>query len=275
MKIEIQEIINLLLHTKGTDISIYEENFLIKTIDKRLMATDNNSYRNYCRYLIANESEIDLLFKSLHISFSEFFRNPLTFAVLEQIIFPSFLEKKKIRKEKDIRIWSAACAAGQESYSLAILFDELMEISNSKIVCRIFATDICPLELSNASRGVYQTKSVNKVSLQRIQKYFTKKGDSFTISQNLRKYIDFSVFDLLAEHGYSPPASIFGNFDVIFCSNILFYYKPEYRIRILEKLSKNLSPGGFLITGEAEREIVKSFKFREVFPNSAVFQKDK
>jgi len=275
MKIEIQEIINLLLHTKGTDISIFEENFLIKTIDKRLLATDNKSYQDYFRYLVANESETDLLFKSFHISFSEFFRNPLTFAVLEQIIFPSFLEKKKIKKEKDIRIWSAACASGQESYSLAILFDELIEASNSKIVCRIFATDISPLELSNASRGVYPTKSVNKVTLQRIKKYFTKKGESHTISQNLRKYIDFSVFDLLTEHGDSPPASIFGNFDVIFCSNILFYYKPEYRLRILEKLSKNLSSGGFLITGEAEREIVKSFKFREVFPNSAVFQKDK
>jgi len=275
MKIELQIIINLLLQTKGIDISIYEEDFLKKTIDKRLLVTGNNSYEDYCRYLTANKNEPDLLLNSFHNAFSEFFRNPLTFAVLEQIIFPSYLEKKKIRKEKDIRIWSSACAAGQEAYSLAILFDEMIETSNSKIFCRIFATDKSPLELTYASMGVYQTLSVNKVSLKRIQKYFTKKGDIYTISQNLRKYIDFSVFDLLANHGDSPPASIFGDFDVIFCSNILFYYKPEYRIRILEKMSKNLSPGGFLITGEAEREIVKNYNFKEVFPNSAVFQKIK
>jgi chemotaxis methyl-accepting protein methylase len=107
-----------------------------------------------------------------------------------------------------------------------------------------------------------------------MQKYFTRKGDNFIISSKLREYMDFSLFDLLTEQGESPPASIYGNFDLIFCSNVLFYYKPELRLRILDKLSKNLSPGGFLVTGETERELVKNYKFREVVAHSAIFQKN-
>lgn len=273
MENAIAEITALLLQSHEVDISIYEEAFLKRTMNKRLFVTKCIDYSDYFKYLKTHKSEIDLFLNSLHNGFSEFFRNPLTFSIIEQIILPSVLEKKKNTNEKELRIWSAACAAGQETYSISIVFDEMMETCSSKLKCRIFATDHNQAELSNAMKGTYQTASINKVTFKRINKYFTQQGENFTIIPKIKEYIDFSVFDLLTKHGESPPASIYGNFDLIFCSNVLFYYKPEYRFRILEKLSKNLSPGGYLITGEAEREIVKSFNFREVFLNSAVFQK--
>lgn len=275
MKNNLEEIVSLFLNTKETDLSIFDDAFLQKSVQNRIHATHSERVGDYLDYLSANKEESVQLMNSMHVAYSEFFRNPLTFSVLEQIILPSLLEKKKASNEKSIRVWSSACASGQEPYTVAILFDELIERTHTEVICRIFATDINSNELARASRGVYQLASLSKVPYRLINHYFVKRGDSFTISKELRKYIDFSCFDLLSQQGDSPPASIYGDFDLIFCSNVLFYYKPEVRTRILQKLVHNLSPGGYLITGEVEREILKRHKLKEVFPNSAIFQYSK
>jgi len=255
------------------DISMYKDSFLEKTIRNRKDETFCQTGEEYYSYLINNTDEPLVLLHHFGNSYSEFFRNPLTFAYLEQAVLPLLIEKKKAGKEKEIRIWSAACASGQEAYSLAILCDELIENTSADITCRIFATDINPDEISNAQQGIYQSGVLNKVTLNRIQTYFTGRGENYIISPKIKDYIDFSVFDLLSERVACPSASIYGNFDLVFCSNLLFYYKPEYRQRILDKTDHCLSPGGYLVTGETEREIVKQNNYREIFPNSAIFQR--
>jgi len=255
------------------DISGYDGHFLQNIINDRKielgMATDSQ----YLNHLETCSDEAFVFRCRLTNSYSEFFRNPLTFACLEQIILPQLIEKKKIKKENQIRIWSAACASGQEAYSIAILCDELIEAQKSDLNYLIFATDTNPDEILNAQKGVYQTATLGKVTLKRIQTYFNPAGETFSIVPQLRNQIDFSVFDLISDQESSPPSSIYGNFDLVFCSNLLFYYKPEYRMRILEKIGNSLSKGGYLITGEAEREIIKGNNYREVFVNSAIFQK--
>ncbi len=269
-----RDVIALLLQAHGIDISMFDDSFLVKTIEKRTLATGNNSSSSYCNYLATNLNEANALVDSLNINYSEFFRNPLTFAYLEQIVLPELVEKKKKSKEKEIRIWSAACASGQEAYSIAILCDEIRERDKANIASHIFATDINQDELSKAQKGNYHIESLNKVSLKRTNTYFTRRGKTYTIAEKLQEHVDFSLFDLLSENGYCPPASIYGNFDLVFCSNLLFYYNPEHRQRILEKIAGSLASGGYMITGETEREIVKAFSYREIFVNSGIFKKN-
>jgi len=273
VKNEIKKAIDFLLESQNTDISKYDESFLKKILETRMSARMLSSAGDYCDLLNSDRNEITALLKSLNISFSEFFRNTLTFAYLEKVLLPAIIEKKKKNGEKEIRIWSAACAGGQEAYSIAILFDEFIENSNG-VLCRIFATDISNSELENAKKGIFQSASLNKVSLKRIQNYFVQQGETYTISNRLAKYIEFSVFDLLSGHGFCPPESIYGNFDIVFCSNLLFYYKPEYRKLILEKTDHCLAPNGYLITGESECDIVAKHHYREIFPASAIFQRN-
>ena len=103
------------------DISIFDESFLERTIYNRMVISSCNSTTDYLKYLDTKSIEPALLLESLTNSYSELFRNPFTFALLKQIIFPKlFNEKEKIHANK-IRIWSAGCAAGQEAYSLAML----------------------------------------------------------------------------------------------------------------------------------------------------------
>ena len=273
MKNELEKTTGFLLRSRNMDISMYDDSFLEKMLKNRLSVTGSNSFDGYFDTLKSDKREADTFFDSLHITFSEFFRNPITFAYLEQIILPLLIEQKKKAQEKEIRIWSAACAAGEEAYSLAILFAELIESAQINIACRIFATDICQEKLMSAQKGIYQSKSLNKVTLKQIQTYFIQQGETYTIAPRLRETIGFSMFDLLSAQGTCPPASIYGNFDIIICSNMLFYYKPEIRKQILEKIGGCLAIGGYLITGETERDIVKKDYYYEVFLNSAIFQK--
>lgn len=255
------------------DISAYNHSFLKKSISIRMNLTSCDTLEDYLLYLGNIPDEVPELMWQMNNSYSEFFRNPLTFTCLEQIILPQLLENKKIKRENEIRIWSAACASGQEAYSLAILCDELMKPQMADINCRIFATDMNPDEISNAQMGVYQAPALGKVTLNRIQTYFTRKGGTYTIVPRLKESIDFSVFDLVSGLGSSPPASIYGNFDLVFCSNLLFYYKPESRNAILEKIGNSLDQDGYIVTGETEREIVRQNNYREVLPYSAIFQR--
>ena len=273
MKNELKNITDLIFTTHGIDISVYEDSFFVKSLEKRVDNLGLGSLGEYFDFLQKNESETSACLESLNINFSEFFRNPLTFAYLEQVVLPALIEVKKKSNENELRIWSAACAAGQEAYSIAILCDELRESSKAKISVRIFGTDINHAQLTKANNGVYQYKSISKVSLARINSCFTQKGETFTIEPRIKEYVNFSVFDLLSVQNACPASSVYGNFDMVICSNLLFYFKPEYQSQILEKIAGCLAYGGILITGEAEREIVKKSNYRELFVNSAIFQK--
>jgi chemotaxis methyl-accepting protein methylase len=170
-------ITELLLKTHSVDISKFDETFLEKIIRKRITETLCNSEETYCALLEQNEKEATVLFDSLFISYSEFFRNSLTFSVLEKIILPTLIAKKTKTKRKEIRIWSAACATGQETYSLAMLLKEYQNGDDEKINFRIFATDYCESEVNDAKKGEYNIEALNNLCLKRINQWFTKKGD--------------------------------------------------------------------------------------------------
>lgn len=255
------------------DISMYETSFLEKAMEVRMSALASKTTEDYLQLMEHVPEESIEMIDQLSNSYSEFFRSPLTFTYLEQIILPAIVAEKQKNQEKEIRIWSAACASGQEAYSMAILFEEIIHRLKKPVSLHIFATDNNAVQLANAQRGIYPMAAVNKVSLKRINTYFTQQGEYFIVDNELKKYIDFSIFDLLGEERNCPPASIYGNFDLVFCSNLLFYYNPSCRQRILDKAGNCLALGGYLVTGDAERGMVKENNYREVFPNSGIFQK--
>jgi chemotaxis methyl-accepting protein methylase len=271
MTSEMEEISRSVLQACGTDISRYDKSFLIQSIETRCSETGCHSLPGYITRLRENPDEAGILAESLQNTYSEFFRNPLAFAYLEQVVLPLLAGKKRKRKGSEIRAWCSDCAAGQEPYSLAILMDEINASSPEPTPCRIFATDISEKRLEEARRGLFHSYSLGNLSHKRFRNYFSGREELFRIDPKLKEYIDFSFFDLLAEEMSCPPPSIYGNFDIIFCCNILFYYRPEFRRRILKKIDHCLAPGGFLVSGETEREIMKEGNFREIVPNSAIF----
>jgi chemotaxis protein methyltransferase CheR len=267
-----KKIIEFLFKNYNIDISVYDKSFLNKCLHKRIEITNSNLIDGYYEYLLENKNEVTYFLDSLNIAVSEFFRNTLTFSFIEQVILPLLIEKKKRNNENEIRIWSAACAAGQETYSIAIILDEVIEKLKLNINYRIFATDINMKNLTLARNGIYQEAYLNKVTYHRVKKYFSYQDDYFTIIPKMKNNIDFSIFDLIENKNNCPSASIYGSFDIVLCSNILFYYNDENRQIILEKIKNCLAPDGYIITGETEREILKINNFKEILPESSIFQ---
>jgi len=256
----------------GIDISKYDESFLNKTLQRRLKETLNESEATYLTYLEQSSIESEIFLNSLQISYTEFFRNTLTFSVLEKLIIPSLILKKSTSSRNEIRVWSAACAAGQETYSLAMLFHELTNCHYGKINFRIFATDQSEIQIKEAQAGQYPESALNSLKLKRVNQWFSKFGETYTVNPELKENIEFTVFDLLNETYSCPPTSIFGDFDIIVCANILFYYTPEFQNMIIKKTKNCLSDTGYLITGETERELLIQSGFHEVYPQSAIFR---
>jgi len=262
----------LIVQNRGIDISKYEEVFLANSVLKRMKDTNCESESVYYNYLEQSSIEGDLFLNSLQVSYTEFFRNVLTFSVLEKIILPSLVLKMANSHRNEIRIWTSACAAGQETYSLAILLHEILIGHREKINFRIFATDQSEVQIQEAQAGQYTESALNGMNLKRANQWFTKTGEMFTVKPELKENIEFSVFDLLSDQFSCPPASIFGDFDLIVCANLLFYYKHEYQQKIIHKTRECLATKGYMITGETERDILIHSGFHEVYPQSAIFQ---
>jgi chemotaxis methyl-accepting protein methylase len=255
------------------DVSVFDEAFLSGAVSRRQERTTVRTVKEYGKILAENPIEAETLFQSLWVTYSEFFRNPLTFGLLEQLILPGLFETLEKTGRKELRFWSAGCAAGQEVYSLTILLDELEKSRNRLIPCRIFATDISLLELAQAQKGLYNRSVLGNVRLRQLAEYLSGKGETYTLIPRLREKVDFSVYDLLDAKTTCPPACIFGDFDLVFCSNVLIYYRPETQQAMLDKMKRCLRSGGFLIVGEAERQIVvRAGGFKPVVSGGEVFK---
>lgn len=271
---EYKQIIQFLNHRHNIDSAKYDISFLHTIIQLRLKITGCNTAASYYTLLEHSSSEFELFKNSLNVNHSVFFRNPLTFSVLEQIILPFMVVENGSSRIKELRVWSAACAIGQETYSLAMLLEEIKEIKNGQFSFRIFASDEKESNIVDARRGEYLISHLENLNIKRINRWFTRRKDIYCIDKRLKEHINFSVFDLLNDQNSCPPESIYGDFDLVICANLLFYYKPDYQKRILNKASDCLSERGLLITGDSERDILNKHGFQEVYPQSAVFRKN-
>jgi len=274
MEKELEKLIRLMKERFALDISVYDNSFLEKTVKDRLIATSRQTVEDYLVYLGGTPGETACLIGQLSNSYSEFFRNPLTFSMLEQAVIPKIFSQAEKTKSGEIRVWSAGCASGQEPYSLAMLLDDYKNNHQSDISYRIFATDSSEKELDGAKKGVFDRKTVKNTRLEFAEKHFRKSGENYILNSRLKKQVDFSHFDLLDKDSSSPPSGIYGDFDLIMCCNVLFYYQPEYQQMILQKFSRSLKSGGFLVTGEAEAHLVNSHRsFRQYAAPAPVFVK--
>lgn len=260
-----------ILRSRGFDASIFEPGFFANAVARRARARDLARPEDYEELLARDPGEPEELRASLYVSYSEFFRDPLAFACLERLVLPELLGRERRDGSRELRIWSAACAGGQEAYSLAMLCEEASRGYPPRPY-RIFATDISEEALERARLGLFGPGELGRISLGRLHGHFSPRGEEYELSSAIRRRVEFSRFDLLDAERHCPPSSVYGAFDLVVCCNLLIYYNEAERALILERLGSCLAEGGYLVTGEAEREIAASGGFREAFPASGVFR---
>lgn len=270
----LKDILNFLKEVREFDFSGYSTAMLERRIQKRLCATKCNDFRAYLNFLHQLPDELDQLIDVFTINVSRFFRNSLSFELIRKIIIPDLLINKINAQELSLRVWSAGCSFGEEPYSMAILLNEIVEKEKSSIKPVIFATDIDKKALKQASIGSYRFNSIRNVKYGLLDKYFNIENEKFILNPQLKEQVHFSFHDLLDEKSSVPSESIYGNFDIVLCRNVMIYFEKEYQNLIFNKLYKSLKPNGYLVLGEAEVP-TKSLKhkFRKINNCCKIYQK--
>lgn len=148
--------------------------------------------------------------------------------------------------KRTIRIWSAACSSGQESYSIAMIMQEFLS-ANPGWHCQIVGTDISDDILAQAMKGEYSQFEVQRgLTIQMMVKYFDQVDGKWRIKDELRQMVHFHNTNLLEEF------SSLGMFDIIFCRNVLIYFDQKTKADVLSRISKQLAPQGHLFLGACE-----------------------
>ncbi len=276
MNKEIKKILNLIIEKKNLDFSGNRPDMLRRRILIRQEASGKSDMSGYYLYIKNNNEELEKLTDSLTIKVSRFFRNSMTFNYLYEQVLPLNIRVKSSLENQEYRIWVAGCATGEEAYSIAILLNELLEKEKINIPIYIFATDINKNALKAAKQGIYSEESIKNVRFFLFRKYFKQKKESFHLNNKIKKMVSFSIYDLLDKKSNTPPESIFGGFDMVFCRNVLIYYNPEYQEIIFSKLFNSLNTGGSLILGKAEIPLKKYSKYFKKLNNACyIYKKNK
>jgi chemotaxis methyl-accepting protein methylase len=248
----ITDILEFLHEAKGFKYRAYHVEMLERRINNRIINTESKNIKNYYRLLISDADEATRLVEYFMINVTHFFRDPLCFEMLSKLIIPDLISSKIKLGNDSIRIWSAGCSRGEEAYSVAILINEYLEHAKINLHVDLFATDYDPGAIHLANSGIYTAESLKEIKLGLIKKYFVEMKGSFAVTPELKSMVKFSVYDLLDKRSYAPSESIFGNFDLILCRNVLIYFNQEFQEFILSKLHKSLAAKGVLMLGESE-----------------------
>jgi len=178
---------------------------------------------------------------------SFFFRDTTPFDIFKTVMLPHILQERA--GKKNFRIWCAAASAGQEPYSLAMILKEnagKMPGWRHEIV----GTDISEEILEKARTGIYSQFEVQRgLPITLLAKYFEKQGDLWQVNSTLRAMVQYRKFNLLDRF------QGLGQFDIVFCRNVLIYFDRETKADILERIAAQMPPDGFLILGAAETVI--------------------
>ncbi len=184
---------------------------------------------------------------------TSFFRDTKPFTLFQETILPHMIQARAARKT--VRIWCAACSSGQEPYSLSmILKDKEAQLKGWRF--EIVATDLSEEILAQARKATYSQFEVQRgLPIQYLMKYFTQVGENWQLKDDIKNMVKFSTFNLLDD------MSRMGQFDIIFCRNVLIYFDEKNKAQILGRVEKQLDKDGFLLLGGAETVLGITDKF--------------
>jgi chemotaxis protein methyltransferase CheR len=187
---------------------------------------------------------------------SSFFRDKPSFELFREQVLPEMLERRASTKR--LRIWSAACAAGQEAYSIAMMLDDL-KLGAKGWTVDLIATDISAEMIARAEQGLYSHFEVQRgLPILRLVEHFMQEGSSWRVVEPLRRMVQFRPFNLLDSYGWLD------DIDVVFCRNVLMYLDHRAKVGVLDKLSETVAADGYLLLGSVESPLGLSNEFEAV-----------
>jgi len=233
----------------GIHLPASKANLVYSRLAKRLRALGLESFRDYCD-LVGSEEGADertQMIAALTTNVTRFFREPHHFDHLRRKVIEPVAEE--VKQGRRLRIWSAGCSTGQEPYSIALTLLSVLPEARAHDV-RILATDINPLVLETARKGLYPAEEVVSVPADLRKSWMEPTGiGTLRLDEAARGLLSFRPLNLIGSWPMKGP------FDAVFCRNVVIYFDEKTQMRLLTRLSSLLRPGGFLYLGHSERMV--------------------
>ncbi len=250
----------------GIDFSHYKPATIRRRLAQQIGAVGCRTIPAYLDYLDATPGELQRLVRTFLIKVTEFFRDAELFEALRKTIVPDLIAQVQSTGGRELRLWSAGCATGEEAYSLAMVVRETLRDIADPINVRIFATDIDETAISFARRGIYPHDSIAHLEPHLVETYFTAVDDGWEVNKTIRLMTVFGQHDL----GQRAP---FPRMDLALCRNVLIYFSKDLQLRTLQILAFSLRNGGYLILGKAETSNPLEQFFSAVDPALRIFRR--
>ena len=247
------------------DFSLYKPSTIARRIEHRMGINNIETLPAYAELLDRKSEEFALLKSDLLIGVTQFFRDPDAHAELANSVLPTITSNKSA--DTPVRVWMVGISSGEEAYSLAIAFSELLESLKISIPIKIFASDADSGSIDYASAGVYPPFISNDVSEKRLSRYFkVDEAGNYVVNNRLRNMIVFATHNVLED----PP---FSNMDLVVCRNMLIYFQTEAQERTLALFNFSLREAGYLWLGSSESLGGQSENFSELSSSSKIWRK--
>ena len=262
----LEKIIILLRNHTGNDFSLYKKNTVYRRIERRMSVHKIEKISTYVTFLQENLKEIDILFKELLIGVTNFFRDKDVWYHLEEFVLPVLISK--MPEGTVLRAWVAGCSTGEEAYSLAIVFKEVLEKINPHggYSLQIFATDLDNEAIETARKGQFPLNIAADVSPKRLTRFFVKTEDGYRVNAEIREMVVFAKHNIIIH----PP---FTKVDILTCRNLLIYMDTELQRKLLGLFYYSLNADGVMVLGSAESLGTQSLFFTSIDAKQKIFKR--
>lgn len=263
----------LLRETSGLHFDEARTQFLQLALWQRLQHRGYESYREYYNLLKFHpEGRLEMreLLDLITIGETYFFRNKPQFDVLMKSVLPGIMQRKADSRDKCIRVWSAGCSGGDEAYSIAIAFREIVPSFGGWRIA-ILGTDINRIGLASAKEAVYGEKSVGYLPKEYVDRYFRARGSTYVLNADVRELVQFEYHNLAKDPFLHEGMQ---NIDILFCRNVTIYFDSQTTQRIIGNFHNCLLREGYLFLGHTETlwQIPHPFERME-FPQTFIYKK--
>lgn len=254
----------LIYNRFGMQISNHKKSLLYLKVDKAMKSSGVDSYDDYFQLISdeSNKEHITVFTNIITTNTTEFFREVAHFDYLKENIDGVISKNPRIKRNREIRIWSAGCSTGQEPYTIAMILSELL---GDSLDIKILATDLSERVLTVAQKGFYPEGSQAQIPKYYFYKYFDKVPEGYIAKDDLKKIITFRAFNLVDDFSFKK------GFDIIFCRNVMIYFDVNSQEKLIQKFYKTLSPSGLFFVGHSESLMNKTHEFKYVKP--AIYSK--
>lgn len=241
----------LVYDESGINLNADKKTMLEIRIRRRLRNLDILSFADYCNYVFGadgHQTELVHLIDAVTTNKTDFFREAGHFDFLTSKALPDLATRYGTGRKS--LVWSAGCSSGEEPYTLAMVLSEYGQ-THAGFQFNVLATDICTAVLDKARMGIFKSESAAPVAADLRRKYFMRSRDAnsdlLRVVPELRAQVEFRRVNFM-----DPDYGLTESPEVIFCRNVIIYFDRPTQIRILQKLTRHLVPGGYFFSGHSE-----------------------